>query len=242
VRRCVPARAKPYLRFALARGKGLLGLDHFPGRAAIDQRLLAAIGKKRGGVFIEAGAYDGLDQSNTWHLERRLGWRGLLVEPIPEKAALCRRFRLAPVEACALGSFAQEGTTLTMQFGGLMTTAAGATARRLHGGTVARHAAHGALGSGRKPYQFEAPVVALSSLIDRHGLGQVDLLSLDVEGLEEAVLSGIDFDRHRIAFILIETVDPVSVTELLGPRYGLLARLANHDYLFRHHDAEVQHG
>lgn len=237
VRRRVPARAKPYLRFALARGKALLGRDHFPGRAGLDQRLLAHLGGLRGGVFIEAGAYDGLDQSNTWHLEQQLGWRGLLVEPIPAMAALCRRFRRSPVERCALGSFALEGTALALHFGGLMTTADDALPRRMLGGSAARHAAQGAAGIARDSYRFEAPVVALSTLIDRHALGSVDLLSLDVEGQEESALRGIDFDRHRIDHILIETVDPTMVAALLGPRYAVVARLANHDYLFRHRDA-----
>ena len=37
-----------------------------------------------GGFFIEAGANDGFEQSNTYHLERWRGWSGVLVEPIPE--------------------------------------------------------------------------------------------------------------------------------------------------------------
>ena len=40
------------------------------------------------GFFIEAGANDGLKQSNTFYLESRRGWRGLLVEPIPELASV----------------------------------------------------------------------------------------------------------------------------------------------------------
>lgn len=236
LRRRVPARARPYLRYALARGKAAFGVDHFPGRGALDQRVLAHLGGKRGGVFIEAGAYDGVDQSNTWHLERRLGWHGLLVEPIPEMAALCRRFRRAPVEACALGSFAQEGSALRLRFGGLMTTAEGATPRRLHGGSVTTHAEQGAAAAGRSGYDFDAPIVALSTLIDRHALGPVDLLSLDVEGLEESVLGGLDLARHRVDHILIETTNPQLVATILGERYALVARLANHDYLFRRQD------
>ena len=107
----LPERVRAWLRFGLARAKEAVGIDHFPARSALDHKLLRHLGGRRGGVFIEAGAYDGLCQSNTWHLERRLGWRGLLVEPVPESADLCRRFRRAPVERCALGSFAQEGST-----------------------------------------------------------------------------------------------------------------------------------
>ena len=52
-------------------------------------RALARILRKRRGVFVEAGANDGIAQSNTYYLERYLGWRGLLIEPIPELFRRC---------------------------------------------------------------------------------------------------------------------------------------------------------
>ncbi len=33
----------------------------------------------RDGIFVELGANDGFTQSNTYHLEKFLGWRGLLI-------------------------------------------------------------------------------------------------------------------------------------------------------------------
>src|SRR5689334_13139538 len=72
------------------------------GLNGLDQALLNFIGS-RGGIFVEAGANDGLSQSNTAYLEFYLGWRGLLVEPIPELAVACRLNRPgAIVEQCAL--------------------------------------------------------------------------------------------------------------------------------------------
>src|SRR5437588_12223158 len=44
----------------------------------------------RSGTFIEAGANDGLKQSNTYWFERFRNWRGILVEAVPEKAEECR--------------------------------------------------------------------------------------------------------------------------------------------------------
>ena len=38
---------------------------------------------QRGGIFVEAGAYNGEELSNSLYLERELGWSGLLVEPDP---------------------------------------------------------------------------------------------------------------------------------------------------------------
>src|SRR5438045_2172687 len=41
------------------------------------------------GFFIEAGAFDGYRYSATYALEA-IGWSGLLVEPIPQRAEQCR--------------------------------------------------------------------------------------------------------------------------------------------------------
>lgn len=44
----------------------------------------AYFGNKTGGVFVEVGANEpDTAESQSWHLETKLGWTGLLVEPIP---------------------------------------------------------------------------------------------------------------------------------------------------------------
>ena len=48
---------------------------------------------KRGGIFIEVGAYDGVTISNTLLMERELGWTGLCLEPIPERFTQLRNNR-----------------------------------------------------------------------------------------------------------------------------------------------------
>src|SRR5215510_8537437 len=51
------------------------GQDRF-----IDTNLLRG---KRGGVFVDVGAYDGVALSNTCYFEKELGWTGLCIEPNP---------------------------------------------------------------------------------------------------------------------------------------------------------------
>ena len=43
-----------------------------------------------GGIFVEAGANDGENISNTLTLERNFGWTGLLVEPDPRALELLK--------------------------------------------------------------------------------------------------------------------------------------------------------
>ena len=41
------------------------------------------LGEKAGGYFVEFGATNGIKNSNTWFLEKKLGWQGILAEPNP---------------------------------------------------------------------------------------------------------------------------------------------------------------
>ena len=46
--------------------------------------LIELLGKQDGGFFIEAGAYDGEEYSNSLYFEMKKNWKGLLVEPNPD--------------------------------------------------------------------------------------------------------------------------------------------------------------
>jgi hypothetical protein len=50
-------------------------------------------GNKRDGVFLDIGANDYKNGSNTYYLERELGWSGLAVEPLTQFAADYARYR-----------------------------------------------------------------------------------------------------------------------------------------------------
>ena len=72
-----------------------LGMGTFSSVALdyLDLQLVDLMGRRRGGTFVEAGANDGIRQSNTYYLEKVLGWKGVLVEPMPELASLCSQRR-----------------------------------------------------------------------------------------------------------------------------------------------------
>ena len=52
------------------------------------------------------------------------------------------------------------------------------------------------------------PLVPLNRLIAEHFDGAPDLLSIDVEGLDEAVLRSLNFRKYRPAVICAETKGP----------------------------------
>src|SRR5260370_35927529 len=98
----------------------------YHGLNELDRKLEAHLDFDRG-IFVEAGANDGLNQSNTLYFETCRRWRGLLVEPIPALAERCRRNRpRALVECCALVPLDDAGKTLTMVDANLMSLVRGA--------------------------------------------------------------------------------------------------------------------
>ena len=179
-----------------------------------------------GGRFVEAGANDGLAQSNTYYFERIRGWTGLLVEPVPELAATCRKNRRARVMEAALVAEAAPGATVELRTAGLMSTVTGALGDP---DATDRHVALGLtvqqLAGSRR---LMVPARTLSSLLDQAGFAEpVDLLSLDVEGGEPGALRGLDFARHAPRFICVEARDPAAIAAVLEPRYRLLEVLAD---------------
>jgi hypothetical protein len=49
--------------------------------------------KYKKGFFIEAGAFDGINFSNTYYLEKELNWKGILIEPTLERYLSCIKNR-----------------------------------------------------------------------------------------------------------------------------------------------------
>jgi FkbM family methyltransferase len=194
---------------------------------------------ERDGFFVEAGAFDGYLQSNTYYLERMKGWRGLLVEPVPQFYEACRRERPASqVYNYALVAPDHEGEPVTITVANLMSLVPGAQ------GSPEADQAHAQFGTrgGREPnYEIQVPGRTLSAVIDEAGAPEIDLLVLDVEGYEPEALSGLDMDRHAPRFILVEIMEPArtrsSIEALMRDRYEHAERLSPHDHLYRRRES-----
>jgi FkbM family methyltransferase len=177
----------------------VLGRTHF-GLDELDRKLAAHL-PETPGFFVELGGHDGINQSNTLYLERR-GWRGILIEPVPEAYRRCRRNRpLAEVVNAACVAPDHEGATIDMTGVGLMSIVNGSR------GSQAEDEAWIARGETLQQIRRHAvrvPAMTLSSILDSCDCGRIDLLSLDVEGFELQVLRGLDLTRHRPAYMLVE--------------------------------------
>lgn len=155
---------------------------------------------KRGGVFVDIGANDGVEISNTHQLETEYGWTGIAVEPIPsvfEKLRANRRCHL--VNGCVTP---QAGRAKFIEMVGgthMLSTLAindtGLTARRLRK-SAKRH--------GADLREIDVSCHTFESLLAEFSVQAVDFLSLDIEGGELEVLKSIDFDKTPVKTISVE--------------------------------------
>jgi FkbM family methyltransferase len=142
----------------------------------------------RGGFFVEVGANDPFQLSQTWHLEK-LGWTGVLIEPQPELAAKLVSAREAMVFAVACSTPQNAGRTMPLHVAGPLSS------------LVRDRMAAGA----RPERTIEVPVRTLDDILVRASApSPFELLSVDVEGHEPEVLQGFDFVRWRPQLIIVE--------------------------------------
>jgi FkbM family methyltransferase len=226
-------RARRRARRRAAEARGDDALSH-PALFGIDRKLDRHLDLNEG-FFVEAGANDGFDQSNTYWFERFRGWRGVLVEPIPElwREAVVERPG-ARVFNCALVPFDHGDEPVTMRYGGLMSIVAGTRGSEAAENEYLTPAV--ALGM-ESTYEVKVPSRTLSSILDEVGAPEIDLLSLDVEGYEPAVLRGLDLERHAPRFIAVEIQEmgagQAPIDAILGGLYEVVEQLSPMDVLYR---------
>src|SRR5260221_8127561 len=162
-----------------------------------DYHLSLAFAGQTTGTYIDIGAgHPVADNVSFWFYER--GWRGIVVEPQAELAALYARLRPRDVALRALIG-RQSGETDFYQVD------------RLHGfsTTVQSHAQKAqAFGAGYRTLRL--PMITLAELCETHQFAAIDFLKIDVEGGEADVLAGNDWQRFRPKVIVAEAVAPGS--------------------------------
>jgi FkbM family methyltransferase len=89
-----------------------------------------------------------------------------------------------------------------------------------------------AMQGGIETYDFDAPAATLQSILDRRHIESIDFLSLDVEGYELQALRGIDFQRSRPRYILVEVWPHEAIDDYLAPWYRRVALLSDRDVLY----------
>ena len=141
------------------------------------------------GYFVEVGANDPFSLSQTWHLEQK-GWKGVLVEPLPERAdALSKNRPNSQVFQVACGSPGNVGE-INFYIG---------EADQLS--SLEKYVDDPNVNYVKT---IKVKVMTLDSILDEAKINRVDFVSIDTEGTELEVLKGFSLNKWKPKLLLIE--------------------------------------
>lgn len=158
----------------------------------LDVKLDELFNKKKNGFYIELGAFDGLTQSNTAFFEFYRNWNGILIEPSLGSFQLClnNRPKSYTINACCVSN-EYNNSTILGDFNSV--TMSSVDGKRLN---------------TPKNNLVEVKSITLEKVLDdyfnEHGERNIDFISIDTEGYELEVLNGLNLNKYKPSYLLIE--------------------------------------
>jgi FkbM family methyltransferase len=155
---------------------------------------------KRGGVFLDIGANDGITLSNTFFLEKSRGWTGLCVEPLPSIFEKLKGNRSCVVENCAASDITRKDILMEISGYSEMLSGLKSSYNKQHLSRINDEMEK--YGGERK--EIEIDCINVNELLNKHKLKRIDYFSIDTEGSELKILKAINFNDFKIDVITVE--------------------------------------
>ena len=152
------------------------------------------------GTFLEIGADDGIDKSNTFFFEN-IGWNGMCVEPSPLRFEQLRENR-----RCICENVAVSDRKRTEKFMDIIEYGKGLS------GIISRYDPRHLKrirkelkNPKNKGYRIiDVECIPINELLEKHQMFRIDFCSIDTEGGELEILESIDMKRHQFDVVCVE--------------------------------------
>ena len=173
-----------------------------------DLFVLSELDFKKNGFFVEFGATNGKDLSNTWLLEKEFQWNGILAEPAKCWHDALQINRSANKEFNCV--WKDSHSTLTFNE---VEIAELSTIKNYSESDVHKE-------MRRYGKNYDVKTISLNDLLAKYKAPkEIDYLSIDTEGSEFEILSHFDFSKHSFRVITCEhnfTAYRKKISELLS--------------------------
>ncbi|QNI30773.1 FkbM family methyltransferase [Alloacidobacterium dinghuense] len=157
----------------------------------------------RKGLYIEVGGNHPFSLSNTYLLYR-MGWRGLVIEPIHRLYAKHRRFRPRDIQVNAAVGDGDGDLRFYEMIPSVLSTCDPQEAANMI-----------AAGSAKLFREYSVPMMSVADLYHTHlAPHPISLLSVDTEGHDMAVLRGVDWELIQPEIVICEANDDIRRLEI----------------------------
>lgn len=154
---------------------------------------LSTVGVSKAGYFVEFGATNGLDLSNTYLLEKSFGWTGILCEPASTWHSDLELNRSSKIDKRCVFSVSDQKLSFTEGSVGELS------------GISSFAADDKRIANDRKATKYEVETVSLRDLLKSHSApAYIDFISIDTEGSEYEILENFNFGEYSFGFVCVE--------------------------------------
>lgn len=158
-----------------------------------DLFVLSELNYKKNGYFVEFGATNGIDLSNTYLLETEYGWNGILAEPATIWHKDLDKNRKAKIDKRCV--WKKSGESLVFN----ETNYAELSTLDIH--SSSDHHAKSREGGNK----YTVQTISLMDLLAEHQAPEeIDYLSIDTEGSEFEILENFNFQKYQFKIITCE--------------------------------------
>ena len=158
-----------------------------------DLFVLSFLDFKKNGYFVEFGATNGIDLSNTYLMEKELGWNGILAEPATVWHNDLKNNRKCNIETNCVWKDSISTLTFNQVTVAELSTISSYSDADLH--KEAR----------KEGETYKVNTISLNDLLLKYNApSYIDYLSIDTEGSEYEILSNFDFSQYTFGVITCE--------------------------------------
>jgi FkbM family methyltransferase len=159
-----------------------------------DLFVLSQLNFTTNGFFVEFGATNGVNLSNTYLLEKEFGWTGILAEPAKCWHKDLKNNRSSSIDTNCVWKDSNS-TVIFNEVDDAELSTINAYSNTADSHKVARQ-------QGRT---YDVKTISLNELLVKHNAPkEIDYLSVDTEGSELEILSNCDFAKHSFRVITCE--------------------------------------